>query len=100
MVDMPFNNKNKQTIVGYLMLNPLYTYILNIYIYIYIWLVNIKNKINGPKYCYVSQINQLNINHLFTLLNGQTVQFLTSQFIVSHLSILSLNVKQFCLIYR
>ena len=35
------------TIVGYLMSNPVYSYILNI------WFVNKSTKLNGSKYCYV-----------------------------------------------
>ena len=45
------------------------------------------------KYCYVSLTIQLNISHLFTQLNDQTVLFLTIQFNINHLFALSLNVK-------
>ena len=70
------------TIVGYLIPNPIFTYILNI------WLVNIfcrlkklndqmvlfltiqfsikSTKLNGSKYCNVSLTIQLNISYLFT----------------------------------
>ena len=56
-------------IVGYLMPNAVYTYILNI------WFVN--------------------TFYRYTQLNDQTVLFLTIQFCISHLFALSLNVKQF-----
>ena len=49
---------------------------------------------------YESLIIQLNIGHLFTELNEQTVLFETIQFSISHLFILSLNVKQFYLTHR
>ena len=39
-------------------------------------------------------------SHLFTQLNGQTVLLLTIQFSISHLSVDSLNVKQFYLTHR
>ena len=42
---------------------------------------------------------QLDISHLFTQLNGQTIQLLTIRFSISHLLALSLNVKQFYLNY-
>ena len=45
------------TTVGYLMPNPIYTYILNSYKL---------TKLNGFKYCYVSLTIQLNISYLFT----------------------------------
>ena len=37
-------------------------------------------KLNGSKYCYVSLTIQLNISHLFTQLNDQTVLFQTIKF--------------------
>ena len=42
-------------------------------------------QLNCYKYCYVSLTIQLNISHLFTQLNGLTVQFLTIQFNINHL---------------
>ena len=60
-------------IVGYLMSNPVYTYILNIFV---------------NSFC----------RH--TLLNDQTVLFLTIQFSTSHLFAFSVNVKQFYLTHR
>ena len=54
-----------------------------------------KSKLNGSKYCYVSVTIQLNISHLFTQLNKQTVLFQTIQFNLSHL-----NDKQFYLTQR
>ena len=53
--------------------------------------------LNGSKYCYVSLTIQLNINHLFTELNNQTVLFQTIQFTISHWFALSLSIKQFYL---
>ena len=50
------------TNAGYLMLNPLYTYIL----YIYMICKHKLTKLNGSKYCYVSLTIQLNISQLFT----------------------------------
>ena len=100
---------------SYLMLNPVSTYILNI------WFINTffrytqlndhtvlfltiqlstSTKLNGSKYCYVSLIIQLNITHLFTQLNDQIVLFQAIQFSISHLFALSLNAKQFYLIHR
>ena len=52
-------------------------------------------KLYSSNYCYVSLTIQLNISHLFTQLNDQTILFLTSQFSISHLYTLSLNIKQF-----
>ena len=49
-------------------------------------------KLNGYKYCYVSQTFQANISHL---LNDQTVQFLTTQLNLSYLFMHSLNGRQF-----
>ena len=43
---------------------------------------------------------QLNLSHLFTQLNDQTVLFQTIQFCISHLFVHSLNVKQFHLTHR
>ena len=51
-------------------------------------------KLNSSKYCYVSLTIQLNISHLFTQLNDQTVLFQAIQFSKSHLFALSKNVKQ------
>ena len=56
-------------------------------------------KLNGSKYCYISQTIQLNITDLFTH-NDKTILFLTIQFNISHLFALSLNVKKFYLTYR
>ena len=53
-------------------------------------------KLNGSKYCYVSLTIQLNITHLFTQLNGETVLFQIIQFSISHF----FNVKQFYLNHR
>ena len=55
---------------------------------------------NGSNYCFISLTNQLNISHLFTQLNDQTVLFQTVQFNTSHLFEFSLNVKQFYLTNR
>ena len=52
-------------------------------------------QLNGSKYCYVSRTIQLNISHLFTRLNNQTVLFEKNQFSISHLFALSLNIKLF-----
>ena len=57
-------------------------------------------KLNSFKYCYVSLTNQLNISHLFTQLNDQTVLFQIIQFSLSHLFTLCLNVKHFYLTHR
>ena len=81
------------TIVGYLMLNTVYTYILDIYMIC----KHKSTKLNSSKYCNVSLTIQLNINHLFIQLNDQRVLFLTIQFSMSHLFALSSNVKQFYL---
>ena len=40
-------------------------------------------KLNSSKYCYLPQGIQLNISHLFTQLNDQTVLFQTIQFSIS-----------------
>ena len=56
------------TIVGYSMSNPL---ILDIYV-IYKQKLT---KLNGSNYCYVLLTIQLNISHLLTQLNDQTVLF-------------------------
>ena len=56
--------------------------------------------VNDSKYCYVSLTIQLNISHLFTQLNDQTVPFQKNQFSISHLFTLSLHVKQFYLTNR
>ena len=42
-------------------------------------------KLNNSKYCYVSLTIQLNISHLFTQLNDQTVIFQTIQLSISYL---------------
>ena len=57
-------------------------------------------QLDGFKYCYKSLIIQLNISHLFTQLNDQTVLFQTIQFRISHLFAHSLNVKLFYLTHR
>ena len=57
--------------------NPVYTYILEIY--------HLSTKLNGSVYCYVELTIQLNISHLFTQLNDQTVLFQTIHFSISHL---------------
>ena len=62
------------TIIGYLMPNPVFTYISSI------WFVN--------TFCRYPQ------------LNDQTVLFLTIQFSISHLFAVCLNIKQFYLTYR
>ena len=50
------------TIVGYLMPNLVYSYILDIYM-----ISKYKStKLSSSKYCYVSQAIQLNIIHLLT----------------------------------
>ena len=49
---------------------------------------------------YVSLSIQLNISHLFRLLNDQTVLFLKIQFSISHFFAHRLNVKQFYLTHR
>ena len=92
------------TIIGYLMLIPVFTYTLNI------WFVDIQlndqtvlfqnnsvkhnsTKLNGSKYCYVSLTIQLNVSHLFAhSLNDQTVLFLTIQFSIST----KLNASKYC----
>ena len=63
----------------YLMPNPVYIQKLDVY--------------DSSKYCYKSVKIQLNISHLFTQLNYQTVLFQTIQFSISHLFAHSLNVK-------
>ena len=64
----------KSTIVDYLMSNPHYTHISNMYM-----ICKLKStKLNGSKYCYVSLTIQLSISHLFTQLNIQTVLFVNS----------------------
>ena len=57
-------------------------------------------KLNSSKYWNESQTIQLNISHLFTQLNDQTVVFQTIQFSISHLFAHNLNVKQFNLPQR
>ena len=52
-------------------------------------------KLNGFKYYYIWWIIQLIISHLFTQLNVQIVLFPAIQISISHLFVLSLNVKQF-----
>ena len=54
-------------------------------------------QLNGFKHCYISLTVQLNIS--YTLLNDQTVLFITVQFSISHLFTRRLNVKQFYLTY-
>ena len=63
------------TIVGYLMPNPLYTYILNIYdkwthfvdnIFKRAWAYLFYIQLNGFKYCHVSLTIHLNFCYLFT----------------------------------
>ena len=44
-----------------------------------------KTKLNGFKYCYVSLTVQINISHLFTQLNDQTILFLMVHFSTGHL---------------
>ena len=64
------------TIVGYLMPNPLYTYV-----YVFC------TQLNGFKYFYLIQIILFTINHLYTQLNGTKYCYalLTIQFNNSHL---------------
>ena len=101
------------TIVGYLMPNPVFTYISDI------WFANIlcRNKqLNDQtvlfqtiQFC-LSQQSQLcpsitnnSIKHqlfVYTQLNGQTVLFPTIQFSISHLFAYSLNLKEFYLTHR
>ena len=50
-------------------------------------------QLNGSKYCYVSLMIHLNINHLFTQLDDQTDLFLTIQFSIIHSLTFSLNVS-------
>ena len=76
------------TIVRYLMPNPLYTYILLYMICKHISLITLLNKpklillhTNISQYCNVTI--QLDISHLFTLLNHRTVLFQTIQFSIS-----------------
>ena len=57
-------------------------------------------QLNYFNYCYISLTIELNISHLFTQLNDQSVQFLTIQFSLSHLFAHSLNVTQFYLTHR
>ena len=49
--------------------------------------------LNGFRYCYESLTIQLNITHLFTRLNDETVLFQAIQLSISRLFPLSLNVK-------
>ena len=58
------------------------------------------NSFDGSKYCCVLLTIQLNFSYLFTELYSQAVLFLTTQFSISHLFALSLNVKQFYLTNR
>ena len=64
------------------MLNPVYSYILDIYdLYIYI-----STKLNSSKYYYAQLTIQSNISHLLNIqLNDQTVLFLTIQFSINPL---------------
>ena len=58
-------------------------------------------KLNSPKYCYVSQTIQLNIqSFVYTQVKDQSVLFQTTEFNIIHLFAFSLNVKQFYLIHR
>ena len=71
------------TIVGYLMPNLVYTYILDIYMIC----KHKSTKLNGSKYCYVSLTIQLNSSHLFIhSVNDQTVLFQTIQFSINQQS--------------
>ena len=56
-------------------------------------------QLNGFMYGYASLTSQSNIRH-YTQLNDQTVQFLKFQLNMSHLFVLSCNVKQFYLTQR
>ena len=56
-------------------------------------------QLNGFKYCYASLTIQLNFHHLFTH-SSMIYLFLTIQFCISYLFVLSLNVKQFYLTHR
>ena len=92
--------------VRYLMLNSLYTCILNMICkYILTFL-------NEPKLfllhtvkwfqvlLYIANNSIKHQSFVYTQLNDETVLFLTIQFSTSHLFAISLNVKQFCLIHR
>ena len=57
-------------------------------------------QLNSSKHCYVSPTIQLNICHLLTQFNYQTLLFLTIQFSISHVFALRLNIKQFYLTHR
>ncbi len=73
-----------ETIVGYLIPNPVYSYILDIF--------DLSTKLNSPKFSYNSIKHQ---SFVYTQLNDETVLFQTIKFSVSHLFALCLNVKQF-----
>ena len=54
-------------------------------------------KLNVPKYYYITKNSIKHQSFLYTQLNDQTILFQTSQFRLSYLLALSLNVKQFYL---
>ena len=97
------------TILGYLMPNPLYTYILNIYDCKYNLL---KTLLNDPNLILLYRVKWFQVllcitnnsfkhqSFVYTQLNDQTILFQTIQFSISHLFAHSLNVKQFYLIHR
>ena len=53
------------TIVGYLTPYPFYTYILNLYDLVWLGFMNLRTHLNGFKCCYVSLTIQLTISYLF-----------------------------------
>ena len=88
------------TIVGYLMSNPLYTYILNVCFGLvgsYDTSTTVGYLMLNPVFTYIWFVNTF---CRYVQLNDQTVLFQTIQFSLSHLFVHSLNVKQFCLTHR